>query len=762
MPKMAKGDKVRRSELPDTLKRSGAKAQRTFAKTHDAAVEQYGEGERAHRTALASLKHTHEKRGGSLGAEGQAGPERSAFREDDGAEAARRRGDLRRRRRRAEHEGRAVRARPPAGRRGPLEDVEDASSRARSRRSSSRARRRHRSERQRRHEPPARAVGGRRDRGDRRDRPASPDPQLPRDRVADGEHRARRPRAALPGSGLRGSPRLGDPAVARSRSAPAHERRTAASGSSARPPKQAVPGARLRVLGRRLFAGTEGRGGRRELADRGDADELLRAAQGGGRSAARSLPGRASGDARRPAPSGPDLQAQLRRGAAALLPRAALPAHALPAAARWPWFPTSAGSSFQAVHTRDVAEAYRLAVVGDARGAFNVAAEPVLDRADTRQCARRPPRPGTGGAGADGDDHELATASAADAARLARHGPQRSRSWTRPAHATELGWEPSHSSLDAIRDVLSGIADAEGEPTPPLETARQLTAGSTIAACPRRRIVWAPSAERIASATITRYREWLNETRGLALEDYAGAVAVVGRRARGVLGLDLGVLRGRGERAVRARAHHARDARRRLVPRRAAQLRGARLPRPRRRRRRDPPRLGAAAAGRVDVGRAAGARRRRRRRAARSGRRGRRPRRRLPPEHPRDDRRLPRLREHRRDLVELRAGVRRPQRGRPLRPDRAEGAAHGRRLSLRRQGLRPERGDRGARARAADAAVGRSFSPTWPAATGSCPPPSSSSPNCRSTTRSGCSTAPAPPACRRRSSTARAGSCSST
>jgi hypothetical protein len=63
MPKMAKGDKVRSSELPDTLKRSGAKAQRTFAKTHDAAVEQYGEGERAHRTALASLKHTHEKRG---------------------------------------------------------------------------------------------------------------------------------------------------------------------------------------------------------------------------------------------------------------------------------------------------------------------------------------------------------------------------------------------------------------------------------------------------------------------------------------------------------------------------------------------------------------------------------------------------------------------------------------------------------------------------------------------------------------------------
>ena len=34
-------------------------------------------------------------------------------------------------------------------------------------------------------------------------------------------------------------------------------------------------------------------------------------------------------------------------------------------------------------------------------------------------------------------------------------------------------------------------------------------------------IVWTPSRERVASATITRYREWLNETRDLRLEDYA-------------------------------------------------------------------------------------------------------------------------------------------------------------------------------------------------------------------------------------------------
>jgi UDP-glucose 4-epimerase len=36
-----------------------------------------------------------------------------------------------------------------------------------------------------------------------------------------------------------------------------------------------------------------------------------------------------------------------------------------------------------------------------------------------------------------------------------------------------LGWEPRHSSVDAIRDVLFGIADAAGELTLPLESARR-------------------------------------------------------------------------------------------------------------------------------------------------------------------------------------------------------------------------------------------------------------------------------------------------
>lgn len=74
MPKMASRRRVRRSELPDTLKRSGAKAQQTFAKAHDAAVVQYGEGERAHRTAMAALKRTHERRGDRWVAKREPGP----------------------------------------------------------------------------------------------------------------------------------------------------------------------------------------------------------------------------------------------------------------------------------------------------------------------------------------------------------------------------------------------------------------------------------------------------------------------------------------------------------------------------------------------------------------------------------------------------------------------------------------------------------------------------------------------------------------
>jgi hypothetical protein len=52
-----------REEMPDTIRRSSAKAQRTWAKTHDNAVKQYGEGRRAHQTAFDALKYSFEKKG---------------------------------------------------------------------------------------------------------------------------------------------------------------------------------------------------------------------------------------------------------------------------------------------------------------------------------------------------------------------------------------------------------------------------------------------------------------------------------------------------------------------------------------------------------------------------------------------------------------------------------------------------------------------------------------------------------------------------
>lgn len=63
MPKTSKSGDAKKSELPETLKKSNEKAQRTFAKTYDSAMEQYNDEERAHRTAYDALKKTHEKVG---------------------------------------------------------------------------------------------------------------------------------------------------------------------------------------------------------------------------------------------------------------------------------------------------------------------------------------------------------------------------------------------------------------------------------------------------------------------------------------------------------------------------------------------------------------------------------------------------------------------------------------------------------------------------------------------------------------------------
>jgi hypothetical protein len=74
MPKTTSGGSARKSELPSTLQKSDAKAQRTFAKVHDAAADQYGEGERAHRVAYDALKHSYEKVGDHWEPKDEKGP----------------------------------------------------------------------------------------------------------------------------------------------------------------------------------------------------------------------------------------------------------------------------------------------------------------------------------------------------------------------------------------------------------------------------------------------------------------------------------------------------------------------------------------------------------------------------------------------------------------------------------------------------------------------------------------------------------------
>ena len=63
MPKTAKSGAAKQSELPSTLQRSEKKAQRTFTKAYDSAMDEYGDGERAARTAWSAVKHSFQKVG---------------------------------------------------------------------------------------------------------------------------------------------------------------------------------------------------------------------------------------------------------------------------------------------------------------------------------------------------------------------------------------------------------------------------------------------------------------------------------------------------------------------------------------------------------------------------------------------------------------------------------------------------------------------------------------------------------------------------
>jgi len=63
-----------KQEMPSTIRRSPKKAQETWSKAHDSAVQEYGEGERAHRTAFSALKHSFEKVGDHWEPKSKQGP----------------------------------------------------------------------------------------------------------------------------------------------------------------------------------------------------------------------------------------------------------------------------------------------------------------------------------------------------------------------------------------------------------------------------------------------------------------------------------------------------------------------------------------------------------------------------------------------------------------------------------------------------------------------------------------------------------------
>ncbi|MFC0038297.1 NAD-dependent epimerase/dehydratase family protein [Actinomadura rayongensis] len=132
-----------------------------------------------------------------------------------------------------------------------------------------------------------------------------------------------------------------------------------------------------------------------------------------------------------------------------------------------PVLPDIPGLAVQALHADDAGEAYRLAAVRDVRGAFNLAADPVIDMqrlADllSARTARVPV--GALRAFVAGAWRLGIVPASPDLFDLALHVPLLD---TGRAHE-ELGWRPRHSSLDAIAEFLDGLRSNASLDTPPL------------------------------------------------------------------------------------------------------------------------------------------------------------------------------------------------------------------------------------------------------------------------------------------------------
>lgn len=145
---------------------------------------------------------------------------------------------------------------------------------------------------------------------------------------------------------------------------------------------------------------------------------------------------------------------------------------------RLPFFPHVPGAVVQVVHSRDVGEAYRLAVTKDVSGAFNVASDPPLDGrtvAESIGARAVPVAPGLARALASAAWHARLQPTSPDWLDLALGVPL--LDWTRARE--ELGWQPRHGALETVRELLQGLADGASGRTPPL---RRGDRGSEVAA----------------------------------------------------------------------------------------------------------------------------------------------------------------------------------------------------------------------------------------------------------------------------------------
>jgi UDP-glucose 4-epimerase len=135
-----------------------------------------------------------------------------------------------------------------------------------------------------------------------------------------------------------------------------------------------------------------------------------------------------------------------------------------------PFVPRVPGFAFQAVHTDDVAEAYRLALLSDVRGAFNIAAEPLIDAEKLAElCDARPVSVPAGAL--------RGLAAVSWRLRLQPSPP----GWIDLALGVpamnsrraqeQLGWTPRVGAEEAVRALAEGLRAGEGADTPPLSPA---------------------------------------------------------------------------------------------------------------------------------------------------------------------------------------------------------------------------------------------------------------------------------------------------